>query len=119
MPSYNERLYPWFTVQVPKGYYSYNSKINVFSDYFSADSLPTKHNILLLAHMRIMRLLLYPPLCRLTTSIIHINMFIQHHLQVKSDICEDRMSTNNNFVDTEQRFSCECAKRRALVKSNS
>ena len=28
-------------------------------------------------------------------------MFMQHHLQAKSDICEDRMSTSNYFVGTE------------------
>jgi len=59
----------------------------------------------------------------LTTSMIHINIIIQHHLRVKSDISEDRMGTNNNFVDTEQRFSCDCTKRRimvsAFVKSDS
>ena len=53
--SYNVRSYPWFTVKDLKEHYSFNSRINVFSLFvFQSISSLTKHNILLLAHMRLL-----------------------------------------------------------------
>ena len=84
--SYNVRSYLWFTVKDLKEYHSFNSRINFFLCLFFSQFLRSPNTTYC-----------YLPTCVsyfinvLTTSVIHINMFIHHHLQVKRDICEDRM----------------------------
>ena len=77
---------------VPKEHCSLNSSFCLFFCQFL--------RLLNTTYCYFSRQCVYYFITALTTSMIHINMFIQHHLQVKSDICEDQMSKKNYFVDT-------------------